>query len=406
MPRLPAALEPAFPHIKRGVRLATRRVGATTRWWAGVHPHERSLPRTATLASADTVARDPEHARLHPGGPVDQVVRPMPLGHPADHWYWATLEKITFPPRFTLELDGGTVVGDYAAHLTHDGVLDFETSPYFGIKGWREHPLFLRTRLPEAQHFDGTLLSLATRGTGRVYYHAVMDLLERYAVFQETMPGVTPDAILVNTETTYVRQLLTLVGLGDVPWIDAGKHSAITAKRLLVPSLPNVDNTAPPTHTRWLREHLTPVATDGRPRRLYISRGSRKNSRRVTNEDALLEILRPLGFTVFDPGSVSVQEQIDHFAAAEIVVSPHGSALTNLVFASPDVRVLELFAPCYLDPGYWTICSNVGVTHYRYLVGEPADTRPPGSPMDFVYQDITVDLATFRQALAELMEDL
>ena len=41
------------------------------------------------------------------------------------------------------------------------------------------------------------------------------------------------------------------------------------------------------------------------------------------------------GFLRFDPGAHTVQEQIDHFAAAEVIVAPHGAALANLTFCRP-----------------------------------------------------------------------
>ena len=43
-------------------------------------------------------------------------------------------------------------------------------------------------------------------------------------------------------------------------------------------------------------------------------------------------------------------EQVDAFAAAQVVVAPHGAALGNLVFCPPGVRVLELFAPRDVNP--------------------------------------------------------
>ena len=103
-----------------------------------------------------------------------------------------------------------------------------------------------------------------------------------------------------------------------------------------------------------------------------------------------------------DPGRLTVREQIDTFAAAQVVVAPHGAALTNLAFASPGVRVLELFAPDYLNPGYWSIVSNLPDTRYRYLLGRGADPGP-GSPMNDVMADITVDLRQLAVSFDDLM---
>lgn len=401
MPRLPAALEPAFPLVKRTHRFATRRVGGVTRTLARAYAGPRTVPTLGYATARETVAAEPSVARLHPGRGAVEVVRPRPAGLPESLPWWDGVLRASFAPRFTLELTGGTVVGNYAAHLTAAGNLDFETSHYFDIHGWREHPIFLRPRLPVAQEFPGTLLSLATRATGVNYYHYVMDLLTRWATFEETMPGVRPDAIYANTNTRFARELLELAGLGDLPVIEATKHACVRADRLLVPSLDNAGLKAPPDHTSWLRSRLPARGTG--PARIYVTRGRRRNSRRVVNEDEVLSVLRPLGFSVFDPGEHPVQEQIDVFSSADVIVAPHGAALTNLNFCSPGVRVLELFAPRYLNEGMWAILANVPSSRYRYLVGRPHDTRPAGAPMNRVYEDIRVDLDELRESLELLL---
>ena len=76
------------------------------------------------------------------------------------------MREYDVPPRFVLSLPGGQVVGNYSAHLTASGRLDHETSHYFDVLGPREHPIYLRGRLPEPISADGSLVSLATRATG------------------------------------------------------------------------------------------------------------------------------------------------------------------------------------------------------------------------------------------------
>ena len=105
---------------------------------------------------------------------------------------------------------------------------------------------------------------------------------------------------------------------------------------------------------------------------------------------------------MLDPGRLSVQEQIDHFAAARVVVAPHGAALTNLTFCRPGVRLLELFAPGYLNPGYWSILSNIEDSRYRYLIGAGREPRA-GSPMRGVMHDIDIDPTAVEEALDALL---
>jgi capsular polysaccharide biosynthesis protein len=326
----------------------------------------------------------------------------MPVGTPSGHWFFAARRDFDVPRRFTLEIEQGTVVGNYAAHITPGGVLDFETSSYFGIDGWREHPLFLRPRLPEALDVPGTLLSLGTRGSWGNYYHWVMDTLPRLGVLRESMPDAQVDTLFVNTLQPYHRQFLGLLGLDTMPTLEPTKHVAVRADRLLVPCIPNPHTIGPRWTTQWLRDNIHPRDVAGKPRRIYVTRGDRPHTRRVNNEREVLDLLEPLGFVTIDPGRMGVQEQIDHFAAADVVVAPHGAALTNLNFCSPGVRILELFAPGYLNPGYWTIADNLPDATYRYLVGRGADPGP-GSAMNGVMHDITVDPRQLARSLDELL---
>ena len=85
------------------------------------------------------------------------------------------------------------------------------------------------------------------------------------------------------------------------------------------------------------------------------------------------------------------------------MVAPHGAGLVNLTFAPEGVRVLELFAPTYVDPGYWSIVANVPGSVYRYLVDEPREPDRPRSRMLGVGRDIDLDPRRVLAAVEELL---
>ncbi len=306
-----------------------------------------------------------------------------------------------------LELTEGAVLSRHAAVVTAGGRLDRETSHYFGTSGWREHPVFLNPRPREAEHVEGTLLVLAARATGDNYYHFLIDALPRVGILEQALPGALDrvDAVLVDGGTRYQRELVGLLGLDRHRLLQPRRGLHLRADRLLVPSLPNVSTIVAPQTTAWLRDALPPRTTNGLPERLYVTRGTTPHTRRVVREEELRARLVRRGFTVLDPGRLSVQEQIDHFAAARVVVAPHGAALTNLSFCRPGVRMLELFAPGYLNPGYWSILSNIEQSRYRYLVGPTARPPRPGSRMRGVMHDIDLDPAVVDEAIDDLLAD-
>jgi hypothetical protein len=390
--RLPRRLQPLWPWAKRLHRLSSRVLGLVFRRTSGLGGPDRALPTRATSTSEETARLAPQSVLLHRGGPAETVDRTMPLGEPAGHVAFEPWLRRTVSARTVLDVRGGLLVGDYAATVVPSStgrVLDHETSGYFGISSWREHPIFLRPRLPEPRPFEGTLLSLATRGTATNYYHFLTDLLPRWGIFREACPDVAVDGVYLSTRAGYQRQLLALAGLGELPVVEVEKHACLAPDRLLVPSTPNQDLTAPPWVVDWLRTHLRPSADlSACPRGLYVTRGQVPNTRRYVEEAELWPRLAERGFTRLDPGTVSVQEQIDHFAAADTVVAPHGAGLANLVFARPGTRLLELFAPDYVNPCYWAIADAAGLD-YRYLVAGDPDPRAD-VPMTGVLRDISI----------------
>lgn len=400
MSRLPVRLQPAWPLLKRAHRLLSVLAGILFRPLSRLFG-TRGLPRTATVSSATTAEREPEVVTLHPGGPAEVLERGPADGNPPRHWVFERGRRAEVPARYTLDVRGGRLVGDFGATVTPGGVLDYQTSGYFGLAGWREHPLFLGPRLPAVEHLSGTVLSLTTRGTANNYYHFLYDALARYGIFEESMPGERVDAVIVPHQTGYQRQLLELAKIPG-PYVQPRPDRTFTADRLLVPSTPNQDLDAPRATTQWLRDHLPPSGRDDTPKRLYLSRGRTPYTRIYLQEPELWPRLEARGFVMLDPGTLTVQEQIDVFHGAEVIVAPHGAALTNITFCSPGARVLEMFAGSYVHLGLWTIAESVGGLHYRYLVG--AGRGREGREMTGIVDDVDIPVGRVEAALEELLD--
>lgn len=91
-------------------------------------------------------------------------------------------------------------------------------------------------------------------------------------------------------------------------------------------------------------------SNDVPPKRVYINR----TTRRLNNEEEIQAALKRAGFAVVTLEQMTLDQQCQLFSGAEIVVGFHGAGLTNLVFAGPQTRVIEIVdrdcvSPCYLD---------------------------------------------------------
>lgn len=382
MTRLPTALRPLFPWLKTGVLRATQAVSPLTRRLPAPTP-----PRRVARSAAD-------YARAHPAGGVEVVEvvaalhleRLLPAGLPAEHPQFAAHRREHSAPNVVATVRNGRVLAPYGAVMTEDDTLLFDLSPYYGAATPTEHPIFLRLRPPAVTEVAGSVGVLSTRGSDN-YYHFLMDVLPRLELLRRA--GAQPDAYRVNRTTRFQRELLDHLGLTADRCLGDEKYPHMRADELVVPSLPDDLLRTPPWIVPWLRASFLP--DDVRPphRRLYVSRGDTKHTRRVDNEAELVAVLEPLGFEVIDPGALAPAEQVRAFAEAECIVGPHGAGLTNLAFAAPDTAVVELFARDYVNECFWALACAVEGLRYRYLVGDGSPVRSQRNRG--VASDITVD---------------
>lgn len=399
MSRLPHRLQRWWPVAKLVHRTLSRHLGRLFRI-VSVILGERGVPTRGTTSSWASAEREPGAVVVRPVGPAETWRRHLPEGNPDVHPTFTTRELVDVPARYVLEVSHGRLVGAFAATVTPGKVLDYQVSGYFGIRDWREHPLFLRPTLGHVTQLPGTALSLTARGTSSNYYHFLYDAIGRLSVLDEAAPGLVPDAVVVPHQLGYQRQLLAMVGI-ESPLVQPRPGHTVLADRLIVPSTPNQDLDAPRSVTSWLRMRLPPREQRGLPRRLYVTRGEKPNTRRYVQEADLWPALERRGFAMVDPGTLSVQEQIDLFHAAEVVVAPHGAGLTNLTFCRPGTGVLELFAPSYVHLGLWAICESIGDIDYRYLVGAGRPAVP--GRMTGVLEDVSLPPGRILEVVDDLL---
>ena len=396
MVRLPEPLRPLFPVLKPAYTAATRAVAPVT-VAIGRRRAAPGLP-TGWVATTEEAA-DSTGGRWVPARPAETITRTMPAPGPADATFRAALTE-TVGRTVVAELPNGRVLGPHHAVITGRGDLVQDLSFYFGTTRPYEHPLFLHPMVAPPLEMVGRIGVLATRGDSN-YYHFLMDVLPRLAVFAAAGDVAEPSMWYVPMTTSFQRELLDMVGLKPVQLINSSEHRHLRAETLVVPSPPSMVVANPPWVVEWLRSVLLPVPIPRVDQRgIYVTRGASSNNRVVTNEGAVISALTARGFSIVDPGAMSVAEQIRTFAEASVIVSAHGAALANLVFASPGATVVELFPAGNPVPDYWKLAHGVPGLTYRYQFGVGADRGADRSRM--LVSDIEVDVDQLQRLLDEL----
>ncbi|MDF2725929.1 MAG: hypothetical protein K0Q59_5607, partial [Paenibacillus sp.] len=305
-------------------------------------------------------------------------------------------ERFISPPPFVAEISNGRVWGAFGAVITYDNRLLWDVSviPPM-IPG--EHPIFRQPALPPLQRTDETIAVLTFCESG-MYYHWMFDVISRLDLLNRS--GIRIDRYIVNgVRHAFQTETLTLLGIPHEKQIHCYDGFHLQAKNLIVPVAYTKKWGPHYWQLRYLRNELLlkrglePVAEF---ERIYISR-SMAASRRVRNEDQVFEVLRPLGFKRIQLESYSVLQQALIFCSAKIVVSPHGSGLTNLAFCQKGTKVVELFAPGFPVYVFWLICNQLDLDYY-HLFGEGERVTDTVNPYRG-YEDIDIDIEKFISVL-------
>ena len=111
--------------------------------------------------------------------------------------------------------------------------------------------------------------------------------------------------------------------------------------------------------------------------RLYVTR---KNAsyRKIINESNLIDELKTKNFQIIDTENMTINEQINIFSSAEVVISPTGSALANIVFCKEGTKILEILPKYNFDyenvfkNRYSDICEQLKLKYYS-LEADPIE---------------------------------
>ncbi len=114
-------------------------------------------------------------------------------------------------------------------------------------------------------------------------------------------------------------------------------------------------------------------------KRIYITR---KNAsyRKIVNESDLIGILKEKKFEILDTEQIDIKEQIKIFSNSEVVISPTGSALANIIFCNPGTKIIEIM-PKYrfayenvFSNRYYRICKLLKL-NYQKIESDPIDIK-------------------------------
>ncbi len=148
---------------------------------------------------------------------------------------------------------------------------------------------------------------------------------------------------------------------------------------------------------RAVRSVLSPLPEAPAGDKIFAIRHSRM--RALINQTEIGERLQALGFKIVDASVMDLDEQIQAFRAASVVVAPTGAQLTNIVWCRPRTQVWVLASDHPSHQLYlWELLGRVSGAVVSHLLGPRANTV---TGLHGVHDDYRMSLPLILSALAQ-----
>jgi hypothetical protein len=337
--------------------------------------------------------RGPWYKIVLPGGAIHHD-EPHTIGHPNKKAFDYN-RNYAFDPALLFYLPNSYIYGNQGIILTARHYIFEEFTHHFGISSLNK---FLRKNLFHT--FTNNFKKVTGVGAVLVspqshnYYHWLNDVLPRIRLYEPVLNSIDHFCISSAVPAKFL-DVLPDFGIDRQKIMLVGEKEKLHFDHLYVASLPGSEGRSPDWASGFIREKLIKNPSPAATKKLYFKRGS-SSDRKVLNEDSIISTLRSIGFDIIDPGSLSIYEQIGLVQSAKIVISAHGAALSNLVFAQQHMTVIEIFSPDYFRTDcYYTLSSSLKL-NYWYIAGN----KPDGANWGDIEVDERLLIKTIEKASA------
>ena len=206
-------------------------------------------------------------------------------------------------------------------------------------------------------------------GNKRNYFHSALESAARVCMIPDGLLQ-SASSVLFPRGALHQPEMLDLLGLPpSLRKVAADDADHFLVERLLFPWSVHGQSSYHPVVSAFFDRMSAglPDSASVFPRRFYVDR--RGTLQRVLEgEDDVVAALLALGIVPVQPETLTFADQIRLFRGAELIVAPHGAGLTNIGFARPGCRVLELHMDAYVNWCFRHLAALRGVA-YDCVVG-------------------------------------
>lgn len=200
----------------------------------------------------------------------------------------------------------------------------------------------------------------------------------------EAFPEMPLSTVPIDEARFIQEATTTTITTNFMPDLRLSKHALAAEDVLLFP--------------RSISKHVL-----GKPRRIFISR--RDVNTRVLNDEArLVKELEQRGFDCPVMSNLTLREQVELCANAEVIISTHGAGLSNMLFRNGRPCKIVEIVPVKRWPRNNLICMYnlgqvAGFEHYLF------DCRYPSEDVRLLSQNWSIDHGQFLSFVDRILQD-
>ena len=199
---------------------------------------------------------------------------------------------------------------------------------------------------------NGKIFCLVQGGSGNNYFHFLFDIITKLKIYQQKFSLSEIDYFYVPNISHWQKKILSLFEISEDKLIDSNKFRHIKGTEIIAIDHPwykkgfvqeEIKN-LPEWSIFFLREKFLNLKKKfNASKKVFIDRSdSVYRHCKLINNQKVIEYLEAKGFKSYQVSKLDFFEQIYLFENAEIIISPHGAALTNVIFSRPNLKLFEL----------------------------------------------------------------
>ncbi len=225
------------------------------------------------------------------------------------------------------------------------------------------------------------------------YYHWLIDVAPKISTAIHYFGSKINEVSFIYPRglEPYETETIEMLGIRRSQIVNPQEVGSVRSNHIFVLPLPGWCAVSSRIHQ--FRQSLIAIYQPNR--RLYIARIGK---RRIVNELALVKMLEGHGFEFIPDVSRSLAEQIELFGSASHIVTPHGAALSNILWANERSKTLELASASYSPDYFRNLASVLGLSFNRLHFGAKRNHWTNGA------EDFLVDVDMVNRFLSDKWE--